>query len=102
VAAVSASVRKYRGAAVKSLVPDLVMTLTTPPAVRTKFGVARWLTDLEFFYGFERDVNRGALAPHLVPQKKPLFVITPPSRLDVVEDSALAIDVNFIAVRDPG
>jgi len=71
------------------------MTLTTPPAVRPNSGWRRWLRP-GILYGFERDVNRGALAPHLFP-KKTVVVITA-VEADVVEDSALAIDVNFIAV----
>ena len=53
--------------------------------------------DLKFLDGFKGDVNRGSLAAHLLAEETVVIVAT--VETDVVEDAALAVDVDFVAVR---
>ncbi len=53
--------------------------------------------DLEFLYRFQRDVNRGALAAHLLAEES--VVVVAAIQADVIENAALAVDIDFVAVR---
>src|SRR5438309_11459021 len=64
-------------------------------AAELRVGAAR--RDLEFLDSFQRDVNRGALATHLLTEET-VVVITAVEAV-VVKNSELAVDVDFVAVR---
>ena len=70
----------------------------TRAAAELRVGAAR--RDLELLYGFQRDVDRRALAAHLL-AKEPVVIVTA-VEADVVEDAALPVDVDLVAVRALG
>jgi hypothetical protein len=63
----------------------------------SEFGVGPARGDLEFLHGFQSDVNGRALAAHLF--AKETVVVVPAVEADVVEDAALSVDIDFVAVR---
>src|SRR5215470_5095221 len=62
-----------------------------------EFGVGTAGGNLEFLHGFKRNVNRGALPAHLLAEE-PIVVIAA-VKADVVEDAALPVYVDLVAVR---
>ncbi len=68
---------------------------TTGAAAELCVGAARG--DLKFLDGFQCDVNGRALAAHLLTEESVIVVAA--IEADVVEDAALAVDVDFVAVR---
>ena len=80
----------------RRFVPDLVITLTTPPAVRPNSALAPGRDHLEFLDRFERDVDGGALAAHLLAEEA--VVVVAAVEADVVEHAALAGEVDLVAV----
>src|SRR5881628_2251394 len=62
----------------------------------TKFRVRAAGHNLELLDGFETDVHGSALAAHLFAEEA--VVVVAAVEADVVEDSTLAVDVDFVAV----
>src|SRR5262249_530015 len=62
-----------------------------------EFGIGAAGDDLELLYCFQRDVNRRALSACLLAEE-PVVVVAAVQR-DVVENAALSVDVDFVAVR---
>ena len=80
-----------------SFVPDFVMTLTTPPAVRPNSAFAPVATTWNSLHRVERDVDGRALAAHLLAEEA--VVVVAAVEADVVEDAALAGERDLVAVR---
>ena len=72
------------------------MTLTTPPAVRPNSALAPGRDHLELLDRVERDVDRRALAAHLLAEEP--VVVVAAVEADVVEDAALAGEGDLVAV----
>ena len=62
-----------------------------------ELGVGAGRDDLELLDRFERDVDGGALAAHLLAEEA--VVVVAAVEADVVEDAALAGEVDLVAVR---
>ena len=62
-----------------------------------EFGVGATGHDLKLLDGLQRDIDGCALASHLFAEEA--VVVIAPVEADVIEDAALAVEVDFVAVR---
>src|ERR1700730_14086780 len=92
----SLSTEIFKGAAVKIVGAGLGDDVNDSARGAAKFRIGTTGDDLELLYGFEGDVDRGALAAHLLAEEA--VVVVSAIKADVVEDTALAVDVDFVAV----
>ena len=70
--------------------------LTTPPAVRPNSALAPLATIWNSPDGFESDIDGCTLATDLLAEEPVVVIAT--IEADVVEDAALAVEVDFVAV----
>src|SRR6266849_184024 len=89
-----------KGAAVNVVGARLGDDVDDPACGAAEFGIGAAGHHLEFSDCFEGDVDSSALAAHLLAEEA--IVVITAIEADVVEDAALAIDVDFIAVRTLG
>src|SRR5437899_12644855 len=77
--------------------PGLGDDIDDAAGAAAEFGVCTAGGNLEFLYGFERDVNRRALTAHLLAEEA--IIVVAAVEADVIEDAALPVNVDFVAVR---
>src|ERR1700674_4989639 len=70
----------------------------TRTAAELRVGAAG--RDLKLLHGFQGDIDRRALASHLLAEESVIVVAS--IEADVVEDAALPVDVDLVAVRSLG
>src|SRR5260370_5871705 len=76
--------------------PRFGNTVDTSAGSAAKFRAGAAGHNLKFLYGVQRDIDRSALAAHLL--AKEAVVVVSAIQADVVEDASLAVEIDLVAV----